>query len=552
MKKIVLFAILLIVFIPSQATHMMGGQITWECTSNGQYQFYMELYRNCSSPGGGPTAGWPFIQRSITINGTTLPRDMNNATINSIQMNPDTVTWLANASGTTTPDCAPTAQVLNCSSGYYGTYQRFFYKSNPITLRGVPPTTGWQFYIIAPCCRPIYTNVPGGAAGTSNGMVIRSIMYPDAQNTNAQNCYNSSPKFAAVTQNIVCRRYSYSSNHGATDIDGDSLSYSLAAPAIFSGSFVPIAYNASYSSQIPLPDKSLDSNNVPLTIDPVSGQIEFITYSNGFSTFVRGYIVAIQFDEWRDGQKIATVIKEYPYILLDCDSTQTTVPNIKIGSGTQSINYLEVFEGDIISLPVNATDLGISGGQAEQVKLTVNGLSISSNTRDSLLCDDPRFTSCAWFTNDTFMTNTRNNYHKYELLGLSQVNTVLNWRPYLANSSKAQVTHINFMAQDMTCPIPKYASQTLSIKVKPRVTALENNLIKKELNIYPNPTNNFISIRTQHMINSINLRTLDGRLIQSKWNSQEKTLQLPKEKGIYFLQIETTEGNHISKKVVKI
>lgn len=552
MKRTAFVSLFMILILPAQATHLMGGQITWECTTNGQYQFYMELYRNCSTPGGGPAAGWPFNQRSISIGGTTLPRGANNVTINSIQMSPDSVMWLANGLGSTAPDCAPNTQTLSCLSGYYGTYQRFFYKSDPITLRGVPPVTGWQFYLLAPCCRPSYTNITTGGSGSSNGMVLRSFMYPDAQNSNAQNCYNASPKFAEVAQNLVCRQYPYSFNHGAIDIDGDSLSYSLTAPTYFSGSFVQVAYNVSYSSQIPLPDQSLDSNNVPLSIDNSTGQIDFTTFTNSGSSFSNGYILAIQVDEWRAGQKIATVIKEYPYVLYDCDTNYTTVPSIKIGNGTQSLNYLEVFEGDVISLPVRATDFGMQSGQSEEVKLTVNGLSVSSNTRDSLLCDDPRFTSCAFFTNDTFKTNTRNNYHKYELLGLSQVNTRLNWRPYLVNSSKAQVAHINFMAQDMTCPIPKYAAQTLSIKIKPRVTSLNVQSNPSEFNIYPNPSNGEINIRTEEDINSVELRSMDGRMIHSKWNSQDHTLQLPKEKGIYFIRIETTLGNYISRKVVKI
>ncbi|MDX5427538.1 MAG: hypothetical protein LPK79_05475, partial [Bacteroidota bacterium] len=32
----------------SQASHLLGGEITWECLPNGQFRFYLTLFRDCS------------------------------------------------------------------------------------------------------------------------------------------------------------------------------------------------------------------------------------------------------------------------------------------------------------------------------------------------------------------------------------------------------------------------------------------------------------------------------------------------------------------------
>jgi hypothetical protein len=47
-----------------QATHYMGGEITWECIPTGQanagkYIFTMKIYRECYTSGGSPAAQFP-------------------------------------------------------------------------------------------------------------------------------------------------------------------------------------------------------------------------------------------------------------------------------------------------------------------------------------------------------------------------------------------------------------------------------------------------------------------------------------------------------------
>ena len=54
MRKIILFCLILVTSLNVKATHIMGGEITWECIKDptspdyGRYVFEMKVYRDCS------------------------------------------------------------------------------------------------------------------------------------------------------------------------------------------------------------------------------------------------------------------------------------------------------------------------------------------------------------------------------------------------------------------------------------------------------------------------------------------------------------------------
>ncbi|HRG53937.1 MAG TPA: hypothetical protein PLL00_13980, partial [Bacteroidia bacterium] len=49
LKKIVIpFLLLCLFYSKADATHLMGGEITWQCQGNGSYIFTVKLYRDCN------------------------------------------------------------------------------------------------------------------------------------------------------------------------------------------------------------------------------------------------------------------------------------------------------------------------------------------------------------------------------------------------------------------------------------------------------------------------------------------------------------------------
>ena len=77
MKKIVLYFGFLVSFfllsIEVDATHIMGGEVTWVCNAQGEYVFTFKTYRDCSgASNNGPNTSWriqnyPNIGQTFTL-----------------------------------------------------------------------------------------------------------------------------------------------------------------------------------------------------------------------------------------------------------------------------------------------------------------------------------------------------------------------------------------------------------------------------------------------------------------------------------------------------
>src|SRR3954470_5339764 len=136
LKKIIIPILFMCLFYSkTQASHLMGGEITWECQGNGSYVFTVKLYRDCNgSPG----------EDSITV------YVFNHPTIDSIRLK-------VVARNDISPTCNANGPVISCKAAetlpdwphsktvIAGAVQEAIFKSNPINLLGVPPAQGWIF-----------------------------------------------------------------------------------------------------------------------------------------------------------------------------------------------------------------------------------------------------------------------------------------------------------------------------------------------------------------------------------------------------------------------
>jgi hypothetical protein len=66
MKKIIYFILFAALYLPTHATHYMGGEITWECLPNGNYRFTMKLYRECYTTNGSSAATFAATETMYT------------------------------------------------------------------------------------------------------------------------------------------------------------------------------------------------------------------------------------------------------------------------------------------------------------------------------------------------------------------------------------------------------------------------------------------------------------------------------------------------------
>jgi gliding motility-associated-like protein len=134
---------------------------------------------------------------------------------------------------------------------------------------------------------------------------------------------NSSPVFNLRDTALVCARKNFNLDFGATDPDGDSLTYSFCdgftapngssnQPPPQSLSLVPLPYSSPFSGDAPL--------GSDVGINRVTGQI------NGVAPAQGQYVVCVCITEWRNGVAISQHRKDFILKVQDCDIIDAQLP----------------------------------------------------------------------------------------------------------------------------------------------------------------------------------------------------------------------------------
>ena len=235
MKKLLILLVALCSVFQMQATHLMGGEITWECIKvgpdAGKYIFKLKLYRDCDGTSLSTFAQTIYVWDHPTV--TSMSLDF----ISNTDISPDCdVTNSGNAQ-------------LDCSTNPVGAVEEYLYESQPVSLPGSPPTTGWHFTWDSCCRNGAITNlVLSSTTSPSEGFTLRASMFPYVDPLGnlipAEPCFDSSPIFNESPKTIICTGYPFSYSHNASDNELDSISYSWDEPLDdFVGNFDPAAGN---------------------------------------------------------------------------------------------------------------------------------------------------------------------------------------------------------------------------------------------------------------------------------------------------------------------
>ncbi len=564
MKKLIFFfTITILGFSDLNATHMIGGQITWRCIpSTGQFRFYMELYRNCASPSGSPAAGWSFQTELMRVAGSNLPRTANNAVITTIVMKPDSTVWTLTNSGELSPYCFNQSAELSCSNPDFGVIQRFYYVSDPITLVGVPPSSGWHFYYQTPCCRSDLDNT--ASISQASGMVLRSVMYGDASNANTQFCYDSSPQFIDLAPPLICRGSSFNYNSAASDRNMDSLSYQLAP--LVNGTppnTAPVIYNAGYSFSSPTPGNGSHVQNSSMDINSMTGIMHGALY-NGFGALGK-YATCVQVDQWRDGKKIGSIFRELPFYFFDCAPDSLGSPNlapeiIEPFSSGGVASFSDTFQaGSTISFPITIID---SNSVNQQISVEFLGDYFSTDFASTHNCSG-LISSCAVFI-PSLPFNVQQG--KFLLTGIDSAMTTFYWPTscsMLGPNFSPKTYYFYVRAQDDHCPIPSVDNQVISITLEDGAgtpcqitTGLEHitNAFKDDVKVFPNPVKDQFNVQFGLPQSGVlRLHNLQGQLLQEETFINRKSLnyQLEGSGGVYFMEIINQEGERVVQKIIK-
>lgn len=282
MKKLFSQIFLLLLVIPLGtnlfASHEMGVQITYTCTSACTVEVTLKAYRDCTGSNViGNNLNWIGVTPGCTPPNAVTP-------------------FNANAIFEVTPICpsAPTqcttpGSLINGIEEYGWTRSYDICSGTPCVYRLV-----WN-----DCCRnPAITSLVN--AGSQSIYTENTLI-----NTTLATC-NNSPQYSNLPMFIACNNTDYDVHQGAYDPDGDSLVYSLGD--CFQNAGTPVTYQSGFSASIPMGPSwnvSIDSQTGLLHLD-----------ANPGNTVVG--VICVMLEEYRNGALIATHQRDIQIATMAC------------------------------------------------------------------------------------------------------------------------------------------------------------------------------------------------------------------------------------------
>lgn len=435
-----LTAIILFVFCTPlvRATHIMGGEITWKCQGN-QYVFELAVYRDCN-------------QTNINASQETI-KVWNHPSTTSIQV------YFVNRIDIS-PTCKPVTgspSPITCGTGSFsgsgpGAVEKVIYRSNPITLAGIPPTAGWIFTYDSFSRNTGITNL---VDPTNHGITIAATMF-NAQNTS---CVDSSPQFLENPVITICKGEPFTYNMNAFDPDNDSLVFELGKPLdnITNNTFNPpadpteLAYEPGFSFLSPTPDATFNASNQSFYISSSSGEITFLSNTIG------NFVIKVEISSYKNGQKWSTIQREFQILVQNCLPTNTA-PTI-----TTSIPItntpIDVVAGNTVHIDFTVTDADLlQDGTPQTVTVMASGNQFGANfTSTTTGCANA---PCATLsqTAPIQFTGTKNFSFDWKTDCSHLMNN--------GNMVSSKTYTFIVQAKDDNCQIPKFVYKTIQVNVK--------------------------------------------------------------------------------------
>ena len=311
------------------ATHAQSADITYQCLGNNQYQIQVSFYRDCAGVA---------APNTVSVNFSSVSCNQNfNATLNRIPGTGIDVTQVCNTINT------------QCNGGNYPGVQEYIYRAI-VTLPA--QCVDWVFSFSL-CCR-------NNAINTINTPGNENI-YVSAQLNNLNFPCNNSPSFSNPPVSYPCIGQTTCFNHGVIEADGDSLYYSLQAPA--TSPTTNVTYIGGYSSTQPLTSSPL------ITFNSSTGDICMSP------TMLEVTVLAVRVEEWRNGVFVGSVVRDIQLRTVLCNNNVPTVSGIN-GSGQFSTTACV---GSTLTFTVPAQDINIGQTVTLTWNNAISGATFTSN-----------------------------------------------------------------------------------------------------------------------------------------------------------------------------
>ena len=431
--RFILITILFLMPLSSNATHLMGGEITWACQGNGTYVFTLKLYRDCNG---------------TDLNTAIALRVHNHPTITSIALNVFSSTDIS-------PVCNGSGPSITCGGPNpdAGEVEEIILRSAPQSLPGIPPPQGWIF-TYDECCRNLAITNLSFDPSPALGFTLRAIMYP-YNGINESPCFDSSPVFAQVPSVVICSTNPFVYNHNAYDVDQDSLVYSFAPSldylqgAAYTSTTPPtLIYTPGFSPLAPF-------GPIPVSLNSQTGEIGFTPIQTG------NYVTVVNVKSYKCGQLVAEIFREIQVVVISCPINNPPIidaPFIDPITGLPSYTTT-VQAGDLVNFSITGIDNDISIiGIPQSLRVTDSGGNFGTGfTNPNAGCANP---PCATLTPAPPVILPSNSA------------VAFNWQTdcsHIANNDNCFATTNSYTFvisfQDDFCPAPSYRNATINIIV---------------------------------------------------------------------------------------
>jgi len=319
MKKIYILAwILLLVSCgqPTFANHLLGGEITYKfISSSGNSQVYevtLSLYGDCSSNSMDPEIGSAFSALRNANPEITLLKSNTLVTAQRLQYD----TFQSNIE--ITPVCPDEAGNTACiiPSNPLPGIKKFMYRGR-FTLNGVD--TNWTFMFLGKITDNTIAGRSAIIQNISQPASNAAIMYLEATLNNTIGV-NSSPTFTSPPTPFFCLNKPATYNLGAADVEHDEMVFSLTPGKAAVNTPPPYSDYVFYILPLNF-DKPLPTAPGNFSYNSANGHMNFIPNE------VKNCIVVTRVEEYRNGVKIGSTMREMTFIILDnCNNDAPSSP----------------------------------------------------------------------------------------------------------------------------------------------------------------------------------------------------------------------------------
>ncbi len=162
---------------------------------------------------------------------------------------------------------------------------------------------------------------------------------------------NSSPIFGTANGEYVCRGEPFTMSFAARDPDGDQVRYSLVTPfervnttsqGTFPGPYPEVGWLPGFSASRAFGPSS------SLTIHPQTGELSLTAAALGL------FVFAVNVEEFRGGEKIGEVRRDYQLLVVDCPPITPLNPVVEIGNQPPGTTEARLCEGQAITMRATA------------------------------------------------------------------------------------------------------------------------------------------------------------------------------------------------------